>query len=130
MIASHDTATRPAFLILEQALDGDAVALTVSGELDIGTAPVLQRRLEDIQGRGTRRILLDLSEVSFIDSLSVASIVAAKRRLGPRGRMAVVARHPHVLAVFEIAGLDDVINLRATYEDALAVAIEGGQHHG
>jgi anti-sigma B factor antagonist len=128
MTPAQQTATRPAFLLLEQKLEGDAVAVTVSGELDIGTAPVLQRRLEDIQGRGTRRILLDLTEVSFIDSLSVASIVAAKRRLGPRGRMAVVARHPHVLQVFEIAGLDDVINLRDTYDEALAMAI--GEQRG
>jgi anti-anti-sigma factor len=115
------TASPPAFLILEEELEGDAVAVTVAGELDMGTAPMLQRRLEDIHGRGMRRILLDLSEVSFIDSLSVASIVAARRRLGPQGRMAVVASHPHVLTVFEIAGLDDVINLRTTYDDALAM---------
>ena len=119
------TSTRPAFLLLEAELEGDAVAVTVAGELDVDTAPALQKRLEDVHGRGTRRILLDLTEVTFIDSLSVASIVAARRRLGPLGRMAVAARHPHVLMVFEIAGLDDVINLCSTRDEALAAVTHG-----
>lgn len=105
------------------------VVLALGGDIGTLAQSRIRTLLTEVFGEPVPAdVLLDLTEVTFIDSLSVAAIVAAKRSLGPLGRMAVVAHHPHVLMVFEIAGLDDVINLRDTYDEALAMAI--GEQRG
>ena len=90
------------------------------GELDVAAVPELRRLLAPAASLGTSRILLDLSEVTFIDSLSLAAIVAAKRRLGDEGRLAVVADHHYVLLIFEAGGLDSVVEVFRTRDEAEA----------
>lgn len=109
-----------AFLLLEEALDDDGVILGVGGELDVATAPRLRQRLREIHDRGIRKIVLDLSEVTFIDSLSLAAVVAVRTRLGPDGRMAIVASHRYVLLIFEAGGLEEVLDLFPSRDEAVA----------
>jgi anti-sigma B factor antagonist len=94
------------------------LVVVARGELDVAAVPEL-RRLLGASVR-TSRILLDLSEVTFIDSLSLAAIVAAKRRLGDEGRLAVVADHHYVLLIFEAGGLDSVVEVFRTRDEAEA----------
>ena len=108
------------FLLMEEELDSGTVVLTIAGELDVATAPRLRERLEAVQDRGVNRIVLDLGDVTFVDSMSVSAMIAAKTALGAEGRLAVVARHPHVLMIFEIGGLDEMVKLFPTCEEAVA----------
>ena len=120
MSIDHPAATdapRP-FLVLETELGQDAVSVSVSGELDVGTAPLLKGRLDQIDGNGVRRILLDLAEVTFIDSLAVSLILAARTRLEPDGRLAILVRHPNVEMVFDVAGLEDVLRVFRSADEA------------
>ena len=111
---------RPVFLVIEEDLGEDAVALTIAGGFDAETAPALRRRLEAIHDRGVRRIVLDLAEVSFIDAMSVACIAGARELLGDEGRLALVARHPHVLLILEIGGLDEIVDIFRSRDAAVA----------
>jgi anti-anti-sigma factor len=74
-------ATRPRPISVRLELDGGTATVYIGGELDLTTTPELARHLEQVQARQPRRLVLDLSEVSFID-------VAAARLLsgatGPR----------------------------------------------
>ena len=88
------------------------------GELDIASVGQLRQRLE--AATGSSRVLLDFADVTFIDSLSLATIVAAKRRLDDNGRLAVVADHPYVLLIFEAGGLDSVVEVFRTRAEAEA----------
>jgi anti-anti-sigma factor len=94
--------------------------LALSGELDVTSVAELREALDALVANGSGGLVVDLSEVSFIDSLSIAAIVAAKRRLGDERRMAIVASHPYVLLIFEAGGLDSVVPLFATADDAEA----------
>jgi anti-sigma B factor antagonist len=94
--------------------------LAVSGELDVSSVSEMRKALETLVADRVGGVIVDLSEVSFIDSLSIAAIVAAKRRLGEERRMAIVADHPYVLLIFEAGGLDSVVPLFATVELAEA----------
>ena len=98
--------------------------LVVSGELDVSSVSEVRKALETLVADRVGGVIVDLSEVTFIDSLSIAAIVAAKRRLGEERRMAIVADHPYVLLIFEAGGLDSVVPLFATVE--LAEAHIGG----
>jgi len=90
------------------------------GELDVAALPRLRDQLERGLASGATRIVLDLSEVSFIDSLSLAAVVSTKRRLGGGGRLAVVVRQPYVMLIFEACGLDSVVDLFETRDEAVA----------
>jgi anti-sigma B factor antagonist len=97
------------FQIDEHALGGHAYALDVHGELDLHTAPVLRERVGSLLDQGATGLLLDLSEVTFIDSIAVAVIVGAQRRLEGTGRVAIIGTGEYVELIFEAGGLDGVL---------------------
>lgn len=94
--------------------------IEVSGELDVSGVPRLRERLEEAVSRGARRLVLDLSETTFIDSVSLAAIVAARRKLGDEGQVVIATSHPYVLLILEAGGLDSVIEVFASRDDAEA----------
>ena len=109
-----------AFDISEREVTWDGSVLAISGDLDVSCVAELRQALETLVAERSGGLVVDLSEVSFIDSLSIASMVAARRRLGDERRMAVVAQHPYVLLIFEAGGLDSVVPLFETIEQAVA----------
>lgn len=94
------------------------------GELDITAVPELRTHLGDALAAGARLLLLDFDAVTFIDSVSLAAIVAAERRMGPDGRLAIATGHPYVLLILEAGGLDDVIEVFSTRDEAEAALLE------
>ena len=86
-------------------------AITAWGELDMAAVPEVHAQVEAALASGARRLLLDLGAVTFVDSLSLAAIVAAKRRMGPGGRVVIATRHPYVLLIIEAGGLNAVVEV-------------------
>jgi anti-anti-sigma factor len=109
-----------AYAIEERALAEHGTLVEVRGELDVAAVPDLRRALETVTADRAGPVVIDLNGVSFIDSLSIASIVAARRRLGDARRGAVVATHPYVLLIFEAGGLDAVVPVFDSREEAVA----------
>jgi anti-sigma B factor antagonist len=110
-----------AFALSREAIGGTAAAITVHGELDMLTVPELRTALGAEIDAGIKRIVLDLTDVGFIDSVSLAAIVNAKRRLGADGGFAVViAPDSYTMLIFEIGGMDSVVEVFATRADAVA----------
>ena len=58
---------------------GDWTVLSVSGELDLVTSPVLRQRVHDAVAEGRHSLVLDLSEVYFCDSSGVGVLIASRR---------------------------------------------------
>jgi anti-sigma B factor antagonist len=91
----------------------------VTGELDLATAPELQQALAR-RPRDTR-LVIDLSECTFVDSSCVRVLVGAAREADQAGTKAgIVARESGVLRVLEITGLDRLASVHRTVEDAFA----------
>jgi anti-anti-sigma factor len=106
--------------VTEQTFDPAGLVITVSGELDIATAPALRDRLDAALEAGTRRLVIDLSAVTFLDSVALATIVHAKQRLPEDGRLALaVDPSSYVMLVFESGGLPQVLDLVETREQAI-----------
>ncbi len=106
--------------LLEEPASFDGLLVVARGELDIASAFSLRDKLHGAAASGTQRILLDLADVTFMDSLSMAAVVATQRRLGDEGRLAVVATHPYVLLIFEAGGIDSVVEVFRTRDAAEA----------
>jgi anti-sigma B factor antagonist len=107
-----------AYELVDVPASWEGLLLVARGELDIAAVSELRERLERATSSGAWRILLDLAEVTFIDSLSLAAIVAANRRLGHAGRLALVADHAYVLLILEACGLDSVVEVFRTRDEA------------
>ncbi len=104
-------------------LDGGIQSISVRGELDLSTAPDLERPLEEALERGEGPILVDLSECQFIDSTGIAMIVRARQRLesDDSGRtLAVCSYNDQVRRVLDITGLDVTMPVHRTRDEALA----------
>lgn len=96
------------------ALHGDGAArLRLRGELDAATAPLLEAGIGEAAARGVSELVVDCSELAFIDSSGLSVLVTNHKRLEDVGCCLVVeAAPPGALRLFEIAGIDRVLIIR------------------
>lgn len=92
----------------------------VEGELDLGTAPKLSDLLEGHAAAG-KRVVLDLTACGFIDSSGLRALLSARSAADTAGgSFALVVADPNILRVFEVASLDQVLEIHPTVDSALA----------
>ena len=104
----------------EETFEPSGLVLVVTGELDVATAPTLRDRLGAAIDAGTHRLVIDLSAISFLDSVGLAAIVHAKQRLPEEGRLALaVDPSSYVMLVLESGGLPKVLDLVETRAQAI-----------
>ncbi|MGN2637391.1 STAS domain-containing protein [Nocardia takedensis] len=96
-----------------------ATVLTVSGEVDLATAPALESAIEGILGDKPAALIIDLSGVGFLASAGMAALVAAHQRAGEATTIAVVADGPATSRQLKMTSLDQVFALYSTLEAAL-----------
>jgi len=96
----------------------------VTGEFDRGTADEFEQVVERILGAGTQRLVVDLSQTTFLDSSALASLVHSSRRLRGDGcALVVVATAAQPLDKFDLSGTRAFFHLCDTVEEALEVAV-------
>jgi anti-sigma B factor antagonist len=87
--------------------------VSVWGEVDLSTAPHLERVLEEACGAGDRDVLVEFSRDSFVDSAGLHVLIQAAQRLNERGRsFRVTTENPHTRSVIEIMGLTAKLGLK------------------
>ena len=93
---------------------GAVETLYVSGELDIATAPVLERAFDGaLDGRGGE-FRLDVGGLTFMDSSGAKSLMHLHNRVESVGRHFVVQfPTPAVYRVLDLLGLDQVLDIRS-----------------
>ncbi len=106
---------------------GAEFVLEVHGEVDVASSGELRERLRAAIEAGATRLLVDLGDVTFIDSIAMAGIVGAQRRLPPDGRLALVAHHPYVLLVLEAVGLRHIVTVFPSRKEAQAHLLAAGE---
>ena len=75
--------------------------------LDAVAAPEFKREIDAQVGESNRLVLLDLSDVQFMDSTGLGVLVSLLKRLGNGGRIAVIGAAPPVTKLFQITRLED-----------------------
>jgi anti-anti-sigma factor len=102
------------------SLTDELVLVSASGELDLYSAGHLQARIEEADTVGADTVLVDLSEISFIDSTALSVLVRETKRLEGRGHsLVLVTNDPRTRRVVEVTGLKQVLRTYATLQDAL-----------
>ena len=105
----------------ERAADGTWL-VSVAGDLDLHTAPELERALLSATGDGAGTVVVDLSGCTFLDSTGLHILVGVRRRLDG-GAVKIVGAAPAVRRPFEVTGLDRLFRFYPTR----TAALDGGR---
>lgn len=98
---------------------GDYSVIGVVGELDVYTAPALEEVIGDLVDAGKVNLVVDLTEVSFMDSTGLGLLIKGLKWTREQdGALDVVANSDKILKVFRITGLDGVLKLHETVDAA------------
>jgi anti-sigma B factor antagonist len=101
----------PIRIAVETLADGSPL-VSVWGEVDLATAPHLERVLADASAGGDTDILVEFSGDSFIDSTGLNVLIQAARRLRAGGRaLRVTTENPHTRSVIDTMGLTEMLGL-------------------
>ena len=96
-----------------------ALVVRLAGELDLYNAPVLREALLDCLARSPSRLVLDLAEVTFVDSTVLGALVEVRSKLGSREGLVLAAPGLEARRALAVSGLDRHFSVTETVEGAL-----------
>jgi len=99
--------------------------IEVAGDIDLSTAPQLRRAIADAVSAGRIHVALDLSGVTFLDSVGLGVTVGGLRRVRAHDgslRLVVDPANTDVRGLFHNSHLDRVFRIHDSIEDAQAAA--------
>jgi anti-sigma B factor antagonist len=101
---------------------GDTDVLTVGGEVDLATAPLMRESLRPVIADGTGPAVVDLSEVPFMDSSGVHVLVESQRSLMSQNRRLAIVCRPHgqIHRLLALVGLLDVLAVHRSLQSAVS----------
>jgi anti-anti-sigma factor len=107
---------------VEGERQGTLCLVRVHGEIDLSNAHEVSAAIGTAMGQEARRLVVDLSDITYLDSAGVALLLRLAERLRARRRQLqlVVPRGSPVRRVLDFTGLPTVIPLQSRLEDALA----------
>jgi anti-sigma B factor antagonist len=97
------------FHIKDEEIDAQTHVIELGGEIDLYTAPEFKERMVELIEAGKKRIVVDLSAATFIDSTTLGMLVCTDQ---------------NITKIFEITGLDRVFPIHASRADALAAVAD------
>jgi anti-sigma B factor antagonist len=113
----------PTFRLAEEELGQGAHLLVVRGELDISSAPKFRESVSAAEGEAAR-LVMDLSELEFIDSSGLQVLLEEKKRLSADGReLVIVCANPKVLDLFRLTGVDKVCTVVSSRAEAMDASL-------
>jgi anti-anti-sigma factor len=103
-----------------------ATLLALEGEIDLHASPRLREALQEIAESKAEVLLVDFSDVKYIDSSGLATLVEYVRESKAfNGRLALFGLQPKVKMVFELVRLNELFTIADTKENALAALSAG-----
>lgn len=94
--------------------------LKVRGEIDVASAQDFHASISDIIGGGPEVVIVDMSEVSFIDSTGLGVLVSAEKETREAGKdLRLVVTQPQIMKLLELTGLDEVFTVLSSTKDAV-----------
>ncbi len=91
----------------------------LENRLDAHVAVDFKKKMAEFIDNGNKFIILDLSEVSFIDSSGLGSIVSSLKKLGGKGDLAICGARENVMSMFRLTRLERVFQMFASEEQAI-----------
>jgi anti-sigma B factor antagonist len=109
------------FDVKTDKVDDATYVISLTGEVDLYTAPEFKQQLLDVISEGGKDVVVDFSDTTFIDSTTLGVLVGGVKRLrAQEGRLSLVCSDRNITKIFEITGLDRVFTIYPTRDEALA----------
>jgi anti-sigma B factor antagonist len=102
---------------------GEAYVVKLGGELDLYNAPQVREALAEACGDSRQRVVVDLSEVEFIDSTALGALIEARTRLDNRQAFLLAAPGLETRRALEISGLDRHFTVHESVSEALLAKV-------
>ena len=100
--------------------EGQVTIVTPSGEVDIATSVPLKEALNDLVLHGQVHLIVDLSDVTFLDSTALGVLIGTRRKAHTfKGSFALVCNNERLMRLFTITSLDKVFTFYPTLDEAL-----------
>ena len=103
-----------------QQSDGITTAIIEETRLDASIAPEFKAAMEDIISSGNNQLIIDISQLSFMDSSSLGAMVSVLKKISATGKMVVFGASGTVLELFRLTRMDRIFTLTNDIETAKA----------
>ena len=102
----------PEFSLSQESLDAERHVVAVRGEIDLFTAPDLKSALSEAIESGHDRIVVDLTDTTFLDSTALGVILASAQRMAERGgRFELVCGSPSIRRILDMTMISRTVHL-------------------
>jgi anti-sigma B factor antagonist len=109
------------FDINTEQLGDSSYVISLTGEVDLYTAPEFKQQLLDVINQGAKEVVVDFSNTTFIDSTTLGVLVGGVKRLRTNeGQLSLVSSDRNITKIFEITGLDRVFTIYGSRDEAVA----------
>lgn len=116
----NDPLTARPHMALSTSRTGSVAVLSVSGEVDMTSAPQVEKEALGLLETDITGLVVDLSEVDFLASMGIALLVELSKRAGQAIGFAVVAQGSATARPLELLGLGEVLSIHPRLDEALA----------
>jgi anti-sigma B factor antagonist len=108
---------------VSRSSSGSVPVVAVSGEVDVYSAPALKESLTGLLQSGDSSVVVDLTNVAFLDSTGLGALVEARAATSEAGGvLPLVCNQERILKLFTITGLDGVFAIHSTLAEAVQAA--------
>jgi anti-sigma B factor antagonist len=109
------------FGITTEQLGSDAYIISLTGEVDLYTAPEFKQQLLEVIEQGGKEVVVDFGDTTFIDSTTLGVLVGGVKRLrSDDGQLSLVCSDRNITKIFEITGLDKIFTIYASRDEAIS----------
>src|SRR5690242_886800 len=100
---------------------GQVVIVGLSGDIDLAGAKLFRERVLQVLDRAEKFLLIDLTDVTYINSTGLSVLILAAKRLGTdNGRLVLAVGTDSIQRVLKITGLSTLFTMLPTKAEALA----------
>jgi len=98
-----------------------AIVKPLERQMDALIAADFRKQMEAFVKEGQALFILDLSEVDFVDSSGLGTIIACLKMLGGRGDLVIAGAGEKIISLFKLTRMDRVFQIFPSTDEALAV---------
>lgn len=123
-----DNTSRDLLTLETEVVDENMVIVRLTGEIDISSAHLLSDQFASMVTEGRSAIILDATNVTFMDSTGLHALVEGKRTLHDKGSRIYLVPSRQVRRVLELVFPDPIVAARLdSVDEAMAAALESAQ---
>ncbi len=120
----------PAFSVAHRVVDGRICVVSVEGDLDLASAPELKWTLVELLDKGYAQYVLDLSQLTYMDSMGLGVLVGFRKRVEGSAQLALACLPSTQRKLLEMTGLDACFDHFTTLEEALSNGADSSLPYG